>query len=146
MIAKQILLGDRRHPTFYDSVTIDYGFQHHHLSLFQERLPNIRAKKQRRHTYQNQFGGRRTQAPLAYRFIQEFANIPDPKTLSQAISEAIASKYIVCVEEGRLHTDPAQRKPTSYAVRWLGDHPSLEGGPTYPAGDRFKIPSGGPVQ
>ncbi|MEZ6146912.1 MAG: hypothetical protein R3B91_16140 [Planctomycetaceae bacterium] len=54
-----------------------------------------------RHTvgYQNQFGGRRSQAPLSYRFIQELANIPDPKTVREAASSAVASRYIVCVEE-----------------------------------------------
>ena len=91
-----------------------------------------------RHTvgYQNQFGGRRSQAPLSYRFIQSFANIPDPKSLSMAIASAITSKYIVCVEDGYFHPDPATRKPSTYAIKWLGDDNKMEGGPKYPAKKR----------
>ncbi|MCA9449189.1 MAG: hypothetical protein KC931_18870, partial [Candidatus Omnitrophica bacterium] len=96
-----------------------------------------------RHTvgYQNQFGGRRSQAPLAYRFIQEFANIPDPKSLSRAISHAIASKYIVRVESGRFHNNPADRKPASYAIRWEGEFSTPETGSDTLKEEQFRNPS-----
>lgn len=96
-----------------------------------------------RHTigYQNQFGGRRSQAPLSYRFIQAYASIPDPKSVSQAISSAIASNYIVCVDEGRFHADPDKRKPAAYAIHWLRDHQTSESGSKFPAGERFNSPS-----
>lgn len=56
-----------------------------------------------RHTvgYQNQFGGRRSQAPLSYSYIQQYAAILDRGTVSQAIRQALATGYIRCVEEGR---------------------------------------------
>lgn len=101
-----------------------------------------------RHTvgYQNQFGGRRSQAPLAYRFIQEYAHIPDPKTLSQAISSAIASKYILCVEEGRFDSNPNYRKPASYAVCWEQSAEKCHSGSKDPAYPRSKNPSSPAVQ
>ena len=97
-----------------------------------------------RHTvgYQNQFGGRRSQAPLSYRFIQELANIPDPKTVREALSSAVASRYIVCVEEGIFHPDPNSRRPATYAVNWLRTAEKSESGSKNPAGEeQFKKPS-----
>ncbi|MEZ6052406.1 MAG: hypothetical protein R3C02_13610 [Planctomycetaceae bacterium] len=94
-----------------------------------------------RHTvgYQNQFGGRRSQAPLSYRFIQELANIPDPKTVREALSSAVASRYIVCVEEGIFHPDPNSRRPATYAVNWLRAAEKSESGSKNPAGkEQFK--------
>ncbi|QDU42859.1 hypothetical protein Mal52_13280 [Symmachiella dynata] len=101
-----------------------------------------------RHTvgYQNHFGGRRPEAPLSYRFIQRFANIPDPKTLSAAISSAIASQYIVCIDEGVFHQDQNLRRPATYAVKWLSDAPKSTSGSKKPAGGRFNKPSSPPVQ
>ena len=96
-----------------------------------------------RHTvgYQNQFGGRRSQAPLSYRFIQEFAHIPDPKTLREALSSAIASRYIVCVEEGSFHPQQDRRRPATYAVNWHQTARLKESGSKNPAAERFKKPS-----
>lgn len=101
-----------------------------------------------RHTvgYQNQFGGRRSKAALSYRFIQSFANIPDPKSLRESISSAITSKYIVCVDEGVFHTDVSKRKPATYAVRWLPDQRSYAGSAKNPAAKRFNKPSSRAVQ
>ena len=113
-----------------------------------------------RHTvgYQSQFGGRRSQAPLSYRFIQEFAHIPDPKTLREALTSAVASRYIVCVEEGSFHPQRDRRRPATYAVNWhrsatlkesgsknpaandQSNNPSSSG-TEYPAGKQSKIPS-----
>ncbi len=89
-----------------------------------------------RHTvgYQNQFGGRRSQAVLSYQFIQKYTNMPDPKTLSQALSSAIASRYIIRVEQGRFHTDPAQRTAATYSVKWLQQQRSSRSGSKNPAG------------
>ena len=101
-----------------------------------------------RHTvgYQNQFGGRRSEAPLSYRFIQNFAGIPDPKSLHRAILSAIASNYIVCVEQGTFHPDPAERRPASYAVRWLRINTPAISGSKLPVGEQFINPSSVSVQ
>lgn len=101
-----------------------------------------------RHTvgYQNQFGGRRSDAPLSYRFIQNYAHIPDPKSLSQGLSSAIASNYIVCVDEGQFHPSPSKRKPAFYAICWQQDRPNWKSGSINPVGEQSKIPSSRAVQ
>lgn len=101
-----------------------------------------------RHTvgYQNQFGGRRSDAPLSYRFIQKYAHIPDPKSLSQGISLAIASNYIVCVDKGQFHPSPSKRKPAFYAICWQQDRPNWESGSKNQVGEQSKIPSSTAVQ
>ena len=68
-----------------------------------------------RHTvgYQNQFGGRRTSAPLSY-------------------------SYIHCTQTGRFHADEAKRKAACYAVKWrVCDSSENTGSETEPA-DRSK--------
>ena len=96
--------------------------------------------------YQNQFGGRRSQDPLSYRFIQQFANIPDLKSLRQAILSATASRYIVCVEEGHFHPHANKRKPAMYAIKWLENEEVGPGGPRNPAAEQSRKPSSLPVQ
>lgn len=101
-----------------------------------------------RHTvgYQNQFGGRRSQAPLSYRFIQDYANIPDPKSLRTALLSAIESKYIVCIEEGNFHTDVNKRKPATYAIKWLANDVSNVGSSKIPADNSLTAPAKKAIQ
>jgi len=75
-----------------------------------------------RHTvgYQNQFGGRRSDAPLSYSYIQRFANVRDRTTLSATLKDGTQKGYISCVSEG--YFDPnagRQSRAASYAVKWL---------------------------
>lgn len=74
-----------------------------------------------RHTvgYQNQFGGRRSQAPLSYSYMQTFAAMHDRSTLAAAVHRAMAVGYIQCVERGKFDPRQSRRKAASYAVRWL---------------------------
>ena len=58
-----------------------------------------------------------------------------------AISSAIASKYIVCIEEGSFHSDPAKRKPSTYAINWLADEPLSTRSSKNPAENQFKNPA-----
>ena len=73
-----------------------------------------------RHTvgYQNQFGGRRSQAPLAYSYMQRWANIRDRSSLSEAIKLAIADGYLRRVSQGVVNAKSALRQPATYAVNW----------------------------
>ena len=75
-----------------------------------------------RHTvgYANQFGGRRSEAPLAYSYIQKYTNLRHRPTLADAIRAAIEQGYIRCVSKGCF--DPRGGKasrPARYAVNWL---------------------------
>lgn len=77
-----------------------------------------------RHTvgYQNQFGGRRPDAPLPYSYIQRFANLGDRTTLAEALKDAVENGYICRASEG--YFDPnagSQSRAAKYAVRWLDD-------------------------
>jgi hypothetical protein len=101
-----------------------------------------------RHTvgYQNQFGGRRSQAPLSYTYLQSYANITDPKTLCAAISAAIESRYLIRVDEGRFDFDPAKRKPTTYGINWLQEGKKSDSRSKIPVGDRSRKPSRHGVQ
>jgi len=77
-----------------------------------------------RHTvgYQNQFGGRRAQAPLSYSFIQKYTNIGHRKTIKDALRSAAKSGYICCTSPGCF--DPfggKDSRPTRYAVKWLNE-------------------------
>lgn len=75
-----------------------------------------------RHTvgYQNQFGGRRSDAALPYSYLQKFANIKDRNTLAETLKDGTQKGYIRCVSEG--HFDPnagRQSRAATYAVNWL---------------------------
>lgn len=74
-----------------------------------------------RHTvgYQNQFGGRRSQAPLSYSYIQRYANLRGRANLSSAVRHATDVGYIRCVEKGCVAPSSTKRKPATYAVKWL---------------------------
>ena len=73
-----------------------------------------------RHTvgYQTQFG-RRPQAELSYRFIQEYAKIADRSTLSAAIQHSIDTGYIHRVQDGCFSPISSKRQAASYSIRWL---------------------------
>ena len=98
-----------------------------------------------RHTvgYQNQFGGRRSHAPLSYTYIQNYAKLSDRSTLSAALRHATAAGYIRCVDKGTFDSSSTRRKPGTYAVKWLVEAPSKPtGSETRPAQrDRFKNPT-----
>lgn len=75
-----------------------------------------------RHTvgYQNQFGGRRPDAPLAYSYIQRFANINDRTTLSKTLKVAEQKGYIGCISKGRFDPNAGRQSCAArYAVKWL---------------------------
>ena len=72
-----------------------------------------------RHTvgYENQFG-RRQQAPLSYSRMQDFAQIKDRSTLSDAIARALAANYIERVGEGIFDNRKESQQAAVYAVKW----------------------------
>jgi hypothetical protein len=75
-----------------------------------------------RHTvgYQNQFGGRRSDAPLSFSYIQQFANVRDRTTLSETLKRAMQQGYIRCVSEGYFDPDGGRQSPAArYALKWL---------------------------
>jgi len=71
--------------------------------------------------YANQFGGRRSTAPLSYRHILKYSNLSDRTTLSEALKTAIGTGYIRIVHQGSFDVNSQDRTPTSYAIRWLGE-------------------------
>jgi hypothetical protein len=73
-----------------------------------------------RHTvgYQNQFGGRRSQAPLSFSYLQKFADIASRPALNRALQHALETGYILRVHEGVVDPRSALRKPAVYAVKW----------------------------
>ncbi len=75
-----------------------------------------------RHTvgYQNQFGGRRTEAPLSFSYIQQYANVSDRTALSEALKNGINNGYIHCTCEGYFDPNAGRHsRAASYAVKWL---------------------------
>lgn len=73
-----------------------------------------------RHTigYQNQFGGRRSVAPLSYNYMLRYSSLRDRSSLSEAIGTAIDSGYIRQVSPGVVDPNPGVRQPATYAVHW----------------------------
>lgn len=97
-----------------------------------------------RHTigYHNQFGGRRSSAPLSYSRIQEYSRLRDRSTLAQAIRHAQQTGYIECLEAGRFSPESEQQRSATYAVRWLQIvKTSTIGSKTRPVTDQFKKPT-----
>lgn len=74
-----------------------------------------------RHTigYQNQFGGRRTTAPLSYTQIQNQSALSDRSTLAAAIRYAVATGYISQIAAGTFTHDRLRQSAATYGVRWL---------------------------
>ncbi|TWT51714.1 hypothetical protein KOR42_34010 [Thalassoglobus neptunius] len=93
-----------------------------------------------RHTigYQNQFGGRRTSAPLSHAYIGRYANLSEGRILAQAIQQAEGTGYITCIQQGRFAADSKDREPAQYSVKWLPNNASNESGSKRPTGNRFK--------
>lgn len=83
-----------------------------------------------RHTvgYQNQFGGRRSSAPLSYSAIQKHTNLSDRTTISAALQKAMGAGYIQCVSEGTFHPDSDKRRAATYAVNWLSEATIIKDG------------------
>ncbi len=77
-----------------------------------------------RHTvgYQNQFGGRRSSAPLSYTHLQNYTKLSDRSTLASAIRHAQDVGYIQCVASGTFSADTAQQQAAAYALRWSNNH------------------------
>ncbi|MFY9255608.1 MAG: hypothetical protein WAO83_19295 [Fuerstiella sp.] len=96
-----------------------------------------------RHTigYHNQFGGRRSSAPLSYRRIQEYSKLRDRSTLAQAIRHAQQAGYIECLETGKFSPESDQQRTATYAVRWLQTAKSSTNGSKTRPEDRFKNPT-----
>lgn len=99
-----------------------------------------------RHTvgHQNQFGGRRSDAPLSYSFIQRYANVKHRPTLAEAIRVAIERGYIERVDPGVFDPNGRNNRPATYAVRWLSDAVNTKpSSKTEPGSDRqFKNRTG----
>jgi len=75
-----------------------------------------------RHTvgYQNQFGGRRSSAPLSFTYIQRYANIKDRVTLANTLQDAITKNFICRVAKGYFDPNAGRHsRAASYAVKWL---------------------------
>ncbi|TWT61677.1 hypothetical protein [Rubinisphaera italica] len=74
-----------------------------------------------RHTigYQNQFGGRRTSAPLSYNYVQRYARLNSRSVVSEAIAVAQKRGYITCTQAGQFDADRSQQSAACYSVRWL---------------------------
>ncbi|MCA9036353.1 MAG: hypothetical protein KDA91_14560 [Planctomycetaceae bacterium] len=97
-----------------------------------------------RHTvgYQNQFGGRRTSAPLSYSQIQRYSNLNDRSTLAQALRHAQQTGYIECVHAGRFSANTEQQQAATYAIRWLQHaKTSVVGSKNQPEAEQFKNPT-----
>jgi hypothetical protein len=73
-----------------------------------------------RHTigYQNQFGGRRSAAPLSYSYIQRYAKLRDRSSISQAIKLAISKGYIQQISQGIVDPRATMRRAATYGVNW----------------------------
>ena len=75
-----------------------------------------------RHTvgYENpKTGGRRAEAPLAYKYIQQYANIRDPKTLRENLKFCIEAGYIRVTTPGCTDLGGQGSRATRYAPMWL---------------------------
>lgn len=83
-----------------------------------------------RHTvgYQNQFGGRRSEASLSFSYLQQYAGIRSRPALSRALEHALRTGYIRRVEAGVVAPSSAHRKPAVYAVKWLAQAVNDAGG------------------
>jgi len=79
-----------------------------------------------RHTvgYQNQFGGRRQQAPLSYSYLQRYTGIGGRRHLAAAIERALEANFIHLVKEGTFDPNAADgSEAAEYAVKWAASEP-----------------------
>ncbi len=72
--------------------------------------------------FQARHGRRRQQVALSYQQIANYARFGSRSDLAKALRTALEKNYIVRVEDGLFTSDPAARKPATYAIRWV-DHP-----------------------
>ena len=93
-----------------------------------------------RHTigYQNQFGGRRTSAPLSYNYVQRYSGLNSRSVVSEAIATAQERGYITCTQTGRFDADRSQQSAACYAVRWLAVDQKTSNGSKIEPEHRFK--------
>jgi hypothetical protein len=95
-----------------------------------------------RHTvgYQNQFGGRRTDAALSYSYIQDYAGVRHRPTLAEAIKDAIDRRYICRVVEGRFDPEGGECSQSArYSLNWLAKAANpATGSKTEPGVEQFK--------
>jgi len=97
-----------------------------------------------RHTigYQNQFGGRRQEAPLSYRQIANFTHLSNGKTLAQAIQIAKGRGFIEVREAGKFSHERELQQATRYGIRWQQQAEKSNNGSIIPSEtDRFKNPT-----
>ena len=78
-----------------------------------------------RHTvgYENQFG-RRSQAPLAYSYIQQYTRLSNRSIVSEALKHAIEANYIECVQKGCFSPDALIQRAATYSIKWLAYRPN----------------------
>ena len=72
-----------------------------------------------RHTigYSNQFGGRRSDAPLSYDKLQTYTGL-SRSTLATAIKDAVSKGFILIVEQGTYSTGEVNLA-SRYSLNWL---------------------------
>jgi len=88
-----------------------------------------------RHTvgYQNQFGGRRTEAPVSLSFFQKYAHVRDRATAIASARLAVERGFLECVSIGEQST----RTPAKYAMKWRPEaNQAMHGSKSQPAGSR----------
>ena len=82
-------------------------------------------------------GQRRQHATLAYSQILKVSGLSSRRTLAAAIREAIAKRYIVCLDAGKFSVNVSERRSATYAVCWSdGFHLT----PPVPEGTPKRIP------
>lgn len=93
-----------------------------------------------RHTigYQNQFGGRRTEAVLSFSSIQQRANIASRSTLSKNLRHVLDEGYIIRTSVGVFDPCGEHQCAASYAPRWALNSPNAEAALQTANADRFK--------
>ncbi|MCA9062828.1 MAG: hypothetical protein KDA96_07210, partial [Planctomycetaceae bacterium] len=89
-----------------------------------------------RHTigYQNQFGGRRSTAPLSQAYIARYSDLSTGKVVAEAIVAAEAAGFIARVEAGVFSPERRRQEATQYTMRWAT-------GSKEPAENQSRIPS-----
>lgn len=69
--------------------------------------------------FQTRQGGRRQQAALSYKDLQNYARMGSPRHLSAAIQQAIKTGYIIRTADGFFDTDNGKRsKAATYSIKW----------------------------
>jgi hypothetical protein len=73
-----------------------------------------------RHTigYQTRYGFRRQEVSLSHAALERYANLSH-EAVRLAVQEAVAHRYVVCVEPGAFDTNAGKEsRPATYGIRW----------------------------